>query len=169
PRLKNRSRNTTVPEQEKSIMSEQCLSAEAESPHLVKIPVIRRRMWPRYKFRLAKLARVTLAETNETPGAWLVDLSVTGLGLLMSQPLAAGTAIIVKIKSVGQGVPYELPARVAHATAQTDGHWLIGCSLEGQLSPEQLEDLLADERKHRLVGMFIPESLACLKDYTWKR
>jgi sulfate permease, SulP family len=160
---------TSVPEQEKSFMSEQCLSAEAESPFLVKSPLIRRRIWPRYKFRLATLARVTLAETSETPGAWLVDLSMTGLGLLMSQPLAAGTSVIVKIKSVSQGVPYELSARVAHATAQTDGHWLIGCTLETPLSAEQLEDLLADERKQRLVGMFVPESLASLKDYTWKR
>ena len=74
--------------------------------------------------------------------ARVVDVSSTGIGLLLAEPVAGGTILGLELPGRAQGLPYFLLARVVHLQEQPDGQWLLGCQLTGRLPAEELAALL---------------------------
>jgi hypothetical protein len=81
-------------------------------------------------------------EGQEWQRAWVLDLSVSGVGLLVSRELQAGLEIVIHLKSPAAQQTYALPARIRHASRQLDGEWILGCEFAGKLTDEQLDALL---------------------------
>jgi hypothetical protein len=71
------------------------------------------------------------------------DLSATGIGLLVNQPMKAGTVLVLCLESVDRQLARPLPARVMHASAVSEGHWLVGCQFVRCLSEPELQALLS--------------------------
>jgi hypothetical protein len=72
------------------------------------------------------------------------DVSTTGIGLCVQEPLKPGT-VFVLILQTPKRLSRPLPVRVMHATRQEDGDWLVGCQFVRRLSEQDLQALLAGE------------------------
>jgi hypothetical protein len=94
----------------------------------------------RYQCGLATAGRLLLVEGQEWQRAWVLDLSVGGVGLLLSRPLEDGSKIMVVLKSATE--TFELAARACHSCRQQDGDWIVGCEFETKLTNDQLDALL---------------------------
>ena len=79
---------------------------------------------------------------QEMQRAWVLDVSLGGVGLLLGRPLQPGTPVVVCITGAEDGKIHELPAEVVHATREVGGEWVVGCRLTQELSREELEALL---------------------------
>jgi hypothetical protein len=74
--------------------------------------------------------------------AQAVDISATGIGLIVNEPIEAGMVLSLDI----QGRPGK-PERVMHACvvrsgAMPDGRWRLGCNFIRQLDDSELEAFL---------------------------
>jgi hypothetical protein len=70
------------------------------------------------------------------------NISQTGIGLLLDQPLEPGTIVGLDMGSQSRRRARVLMARVIHVTAQGDGSWLVGCEFTFQLTDRDLKALL---------------------------
>jgi hypothetical protein len=98
-----------------------------------------RRAWVRYLCRPETPGQTFQPESFRCEHARVTNLSGGGLGLLLSEPLPAGTALKVELE--GRHGPRLLGARVVYVTEQEDG-WLHGCELNNPLPQTELDDLL---------------------------
>lgn len=103
---------------------------------------IKRRAETRYHCAPATAGRINRGDDETIRHAWILNLSATGVGLLLDSPLEAGAQLTIHLKSSSGDTYFDLPARVAHATAQANGEWLIGCELAEKLRQEDLDVLL---------------------------
>jgi hypothetical protein len=101
----------------------------------------RQRRSKRYRCALATLGRVFLPDGSSVD-AWAHNLSDNGIGLTMEQSLEVGTLIQIRLRGTDASLTVSLRARVAHATADLDGSWRVGCEFERSLSPDELDCLL---------------------------
>ncbi len=124
-------------------MGEPATPLQAEITLLQRHQWIKRRVEPRYQCGPATAARVADRCGQNLKRVWVLNLSLSGAGLLMSEPLAADTLIVIHLKSAAQGRFYEVPARVVHSTAQVNGEYVIGCEFSGKIDPDDLEALLS--------------------------
>ena len=102
-----------------------------------------RRASVRYQCGPATPGRVLTVEGQEWQRAWVLDLSLGGVGLLLGRPVEMETRIVVVLKS--NTTPkklYELAARVCHCARQPDGDWVAGCEFETKLTDDVLDALL---------------------------
>jgi hypothetical protein len=123
-------------------MPDQAVPVEAEFTLLRDHLKIRRRASERYRSRLATSGRLYIAGRSESELAWVRDLSLLGVSLLLPQRLEPGTALDIRIRSAQDNKLVERAARVIHSTPQANGEWVIGCEFAAPLSPEDLDDLL---------------------------
>jgi hypothetical protein len=79
---------------------------------------------------------------SEIRHAWVLNLSTSGIGLLLETAIEPGTQLVIGIKNTKPGTFFDLLARVTHCTPQNSGEWLVGCELEKKLSQDDLEALL---------------------------
>ena len=86
--------------------------------------------------------RMAIAESYNSLDGWLVDISVSGLGLLLDSPLDEGTLLFVEMESSPEASPVELLARVIRATSTPEGEWLLGCEFVTPLGEEELRAML---------------------------
>ena len=96
----------------------------------------------RYRCAPATIGKIFPTDDQEFQRAWIIDLSLKGIGMQLSRPIDAGRLIIVLIKSNDGTRTFELSARVSHCHAQPQGEWSIGCELMTLLSPDELDQLL---------------------------
>jgi hypothetical protein len=84
-------------------------------------------------------------EEGET-GWWgrLRNVSTGGLALGLKRCFKAGSFLVIQISDRANGEPRRFPVRVASATAQANGDWLIGCEFLHPLSEEALQALLQE-------------------------
>jgi hypothetical protein len=108
---------------------------------LPKRPPSNRRAAVRYQCGPATPGRVEL-DGQSWQRAWVLDLSLGGVGLLLSRPLEVGQHVIVHLKSEAHQKTYQLPARVCHARGQPDGDWIVGFEFDIRLTDEVLDALL---------------------------
>lgn len=101
-----------------------------------------RRAAVRYHCGPATPGKVLLVEGQEWQRAWVLDLSLGGVGLLLNRPLEAGLSIVVVLKCSTTGKSEEILARVCHSSRQADGDWVVGCEFTTKLNDEQLDRLL---------------------------
>jgi hypothetical protein len=103
---------------------------------------IKRRAEARYHCGPATAGRLVMQGESAARRTWILNLSTTGVGLLLDEPLEADTLLVIHLKSATTGATFQLPARVVHATVQPSGDWLVGCELAEKLSQDDLEVLL---------------------------
>jgi hypothetical protein len=101
-----------------------------------------RRATVRYHCAPATLGRLQLPPREEAQNAWVLDLSLGGVGLLLSRPLEPGLAVVVRMGGAAGARAYELPARVVHATREIGGDWVVGCRLDTPLTQDDLDALV---------------------------
>ena len=94
----------------------------------------------RYCCAPATTGKLYVNEDQEYQRAWVINISKTGLGLMLSRPLPVGAYLAIQIRGA-QGV-VELNAHVMHATRQTQADWVIGCEFLHPLGDEELDALL---------------------------
>jgi hypothetical protein len=99
-----------------------------------------RRSAPRYATQVTACQIITLPSNVPIPVV-LRDISLAGLGLASSQPLAKGTFLAVELRGTRSSV-FRVRAQVVHATLQADGQWIVGCLLDRPLRSEELEAML---------------------------
>lgn len=99
-----------------------------------------RRATVRYQCAPATAGRLYSGDAHEFQLAWVQDLSVAGVGLVVSRPLPAGTQVHIQLRADAH--VFQLLGRVVHATEQPSGDWLIGCELVNRLTNEDLDFLL---------------------------
>ena len=96
----------------------------------------------RYRCPPATSGRLQAGDDQEFLRAWILDVSRTGLGLLLTRPMPAGMPVAIHLRGHQTLAMYEFAARVVHCTPQYGAEWLVGCELAQLLTPEILEDLL---------------------------
>jgi len=102
-----------------------------------------RRSNQRYPFREAASCYALNAKRFERYWAWIRDVSVSGVGMLLSRPLEPETLLIIEAQSTSRRLLLPLTARVVHSTKQTEGNWVIGCAFIRELNAEELQALLS--------------------------
>jgi hypothetical protein len=73
---------------------------------------------------------------------FLRDISITGLGLLLSRQMEAGTVLVLQLPGLRSPRRRKQRAEVVHATGQASGNWLVGCRFLSPLSDEELRQAL---------------------------
>jgi hypothetical protein len=106
-----------------------------------KILGMQRRTAVRYRCALGTIGRLALPDGSALE-TWIHNLSETGIGLITSHPLEAGLALVIHLRGPAPGGEVALSARVAHATAEADGTWRVGCAFKRRLKAEALATLL---------------------------
>src|SRR5262245_20737025 len=91
-----------------------------------------RRATVRYRCAPATQGKIARTDDQEFQRAWILDVSVNGIGLETSRQVEVGELVVVHLKS--QTRSYQLAGHVAHATQRPDGTWLIGCELVVRLA-----------------------------------
>jgi hypothetical protein len=100
-----------------------------------------RRVAVRYRCAPATIGKV-LSANQELQIACIVDLSVTGIGMQVPQPIAAGGLVMISIKSTDGKKTFDLSASVVHCSSVPHNEWYLGCRLNATLSLEDLDSLL---------------------------
>jgi hypothetical protein len=80
-------------------------------------------------------------QATDGQGAWdaqVVDISTTGVGLLLKRRFEPGTLLSFRLEGPAGGQSFNALARVIHTTRQAAGGWLLGCALVGELDAAQL-------------------------------
>jgi PilZ domain-containing protein len=121
-------------------MSDQVASVEAVG---VRKPQVReRRQFVRYPCQVEVVCRVYGSKDQAVYPALSQDVSVQGIGLILSSCLNRGLILEVKPQSARWETIRSVLARVRSATALPDGRWLIGCSFVRPLTEEELASWL---------------------------
>lgn len=101
-----------------------------------------RRVSIRYRCAPATVGKVISASDQEFQRAWILDLSLHGIGMELSRPLDPGHLIIVTIRSSDGKSMHEVSATVMHCDLSLQGSWYVGCKLNVPLSRDELDQLL---------------------------
>ncbi len=70
------------------------------------------------------------------------NISCEGIGLLLGRRFEPGALLAIELTEAAEGRKRLLLARVAHATQQPEGHWLVGCTLVHPLTEDEVQLLL---------------------------
>jgi hypothetical protein len=104
-------------------------------------PVVERRAAVRYACRLTSACQ-PMPEGESLGPARVVDISSTGVGLLIDRPIEPETLLSVELQSDDPTLSYTLLVEVRHARARQPGEWLLGCVFARELSAFELKALL---------------------------
>ena len=74
--------------------------------------------------------------------ARVVDISTTGIGLLVDSYVEPETLLAVELQGDDADATYTLLVEVRRAAKQGDGEWLLGCSFARELTETELRALL---------------------------
>lgn len=74
---------------------------------------LNRRACIRYRCNRPIPRRMALAESFTSLDAWVVDISLKGLGLLLDRPLENGTLLFVELEATPAAPPVELLANIS--------------------------------------------------------
>ena len=122
------------------------MSAEpAKRPDDESLPAtaaICRRVWTRHASSRPLPRRLCIADTDQPFEAWILDVSVGGLGLVTSEPLPANTLLLVELETCSRSKPLKLLATVMYCQPTSEGEYRHGCQFIKPPSQQQLRDLL---------------------------
>lgn len=101
-----------------------------------------RRATIRYRCAPATVGKVLSSEDQEMQLAWIIDLSLKGIGMQLVRPILSGRLIVVSLKTTDGSTSFDLSARVMYCNPIPHDEWSVGCELTAPLTPEQLDQLL---------------------------
>jgi hypothetical protein len=96
-----------------------------------------RRRAPRQESETMSFCRLLRAGAPPL-SAGVLDISLTGAGLLVSEPPDITGAVVLCFRRRGPQPPLEVPARVVYVTSHPSGTALLGCEFTAPLTDEQL-------------------------------
>lgn len=102
-----------------------------------------RRRAPRYPSSAEILYYPATSPRTEARSARVYDLSDSGIGLLLPHAIERGVLLFIELPATESSPSSVVCARVAHSSPQEDGEFLVGCSLQNELTPEVLQALAA--------------------------
>jgi serine/threonine protein kinase len=86
-----------------------------------------------------------LDETTDPEESWpatVQDLSIGGIGLVISRRFEPGTELRIELEIADQSASRLLTAQVVRVRPQGFGHWLVGCTFQKPMTQEELDTLL---------------------------
>jgi hypothetical protein len=104
-----------------------------------------RRGAERHLCHLQPFWRIGGADPRATPPLRIHNLSATGIGLRVRQPLKPGMGLVILLQSHRGRLSRPLAVRVMHATLLADGDWLLGCQFVRRLSEQDMQELLDEQ------------------------
>jgi len=91
---------------------------------------------------LEAFCRSVAAVKDDPWPARVRDLSAGSIGLVLTRRFEPGTLLVIELEKKTQSLTHTLVGRVVHATAQTNGGWMIGCTLANKIAEDDLQALL---------------------------
>ena len=113
-----------------------------EAPAVLRSAPGNRRVAVRWRAAPATPGKVFIAATYDTVYGGVLDISISGIGLLLARKLEIDTLVLIAVESPKDQEFFEMLARVARLTPQRDGTWILGCSFSSELTDDELEALL---------------------------
>jgi signal transduction histidine kinase len=110
------------------------------------LPAQDRRAALRHALRPDRACRLTVSTARESLWAQVLDISATGIGLLLPGPVAPGSVLLIELRFKAEPVPVALVAEVTHLRPLPDGSWAAGCyfdNLRGDLTLAERQQLQA--------------------------
>ncbi len=101
-----------------------------------------RRATIRYRCAPATLGKVLTADDLEFQHAWILEMSLTGVGILVNRRIEPGRLIVLAIRCTEGTRRQELSAHAVHCEPAPQGEWYVGCEFVTMLSPDDLDQLL---------------------------
>jgi hypothetical protein len=101
-----------------------------------------RRVMVRYQCAPATAGRIYIADDQEFQRAWIENLSIGGVGMYLSRPVAVGTLIVVEIRSHPSGTVHELGGEVKHSSLKEPYGWYVGVEFLQPINEVTLDALL---------------------------
>jgi hypothetical protein len=100
------------------------------------------RTWVRFACAMkASYQAIAGADTAPRP-AQVVNLSASGVGLVVGEPVENGTLLSVELQAADGLCTRTMLSCVVHVTARAAGAWALGCNFIRSLSDEDLKALL---------------------------
>jgi hypothetical protein len=108
------------------------------------VVAMQRRTAVRYRCAVGTLGHLSIAGSAENRDIVVCNLSETGIGLSLDQPLETGAHVVIRMRGPAASHVVTLPSRVIHVSPDGEGSWRAGCAFEERLMPEMLLALLAE-------------------------
>ena len=89
----------------------------------------------------SRCRRLTTGE-KDFWGARILNISATGIALLMSRRFEPGTLLAITLEGSDSQSLHTLMARVVNVRADADSKWILGCAYTTKLSEEEVQTLL---------------------------
>ena len=96
----------------------------------------------RYRCAPATIGKVFSTDDHEFQTAWIIDLSLTGIGIQVTRELGIGQHITITIRSYDSKRRFTLSAHVVHCNPRPQGEFIVGCDLTTPLTPDDRDQLL---------------------------
>jgi hypothetical protein len=99
------------------------------------------RRWVRFPGRArASYKRVTGTDES-TDSAKVLDLSASGIGLLVNQPIEAGTLLSLELQGEAKESARVILGCVVRVDIPAPGEWVLGCNFIRELSDQEMQGL----------------------------
>lgn len=115
-----------------------CFGASVASRHEKE----EQRSRPRTMVELAAGYEVIDDDANEVCPAKVLNISTTGVGLSIGEPLPVGTLINLSLHHVEDHQAKNLLCCVVHASSADDGEYTIGCNFINELAESEFKSLI---------------------------
>ena len=83
-----------------------------------------------------------MADTHAPVQAWILDVSVGGVGLVTSEALDIGSLLMIELETQARAEPLKMLASVLYCQPTAEGEFRHGCQFVTPLSEQQLRDVL---------------------------
>jgi hypothetical protein len=96
------------------------------------------RTWMRFPCEVKALCQVVADPEAEPWPVQVMNLSPTGIGLLVGRAIDTGTLLSLELQGPTEQEAHTILACVVHVTVQPDGQWALGCNFIRELSEAEL-------------------------------
>src|SRR5262249_55421430 len=100
------------------------------------------RTWDRYPVTVTASYQPLLAPEGGRQAAQVLNISTTGVGLLVQEAIEPGTLLNVDLHGPAGGHAPTLLACVVHVSARPGGEWALGCNFIRELGEPELAALV---------------------------
>jgi PilZ domain len=108
------------------------------------VVAMQRRTAVRYRCAVGTLGQLSIPGSSKNRDIVVCNLSETGIGLSLEQPLDVGTHVVIRMRGPASDNVISLPSRVVQVSPDGADSWRAGCAFEARLMPETLLALLAE-------------------------
>jgi hypothetical protein len=100
------------------------------------------RSWVRFPCSVQSSYQVVSEPEEQQRSAQVLNISASGIGLLVDQAVETGTLLSLELCSASGDAFQAILACVVHATPQGEGQWALGCNFIRELTVAELQALL---------------------------